>query len=314
MRRIIGRQLLRHFGLDSMPEYSSAVTKAFKDDIIFALENRQMLVLSGEIGAGKSMLFRHVEAEMKQDVTFVYVRNFYKEHVTIANILNAIIYSLSGESEAPRRDLEARSTQAVRLLGMHHSQNNKEICLVIEEAHRLHANTLRALKELREAEFCGRSPLFSVALIGHPGLLEKMKSRREAYWRSHTIQLDESHGWMRLEERERYLKFVFGEAVTKGARTRIASLVNTPLALDFYVEEKMVEARRAGKDVIDDSVVQPTGREMKDAYNLSVSQIAKACNLPTSTVQDAITNDDHRQSPLVKATMERLAVRAAKAS
>lgn len=308
MRRVIERRLLSHFGLAGMPEYHSAVTRQFLDDVKHAVFHNQMLVLSGEVGMGKSMLFRDAVAQSKELVTYVFVRNFFKEKLTIANILNAIIYEL-GNGENPRRDLEARSTQCVRMMGGHKFDTNKSICLVIEEAHRLHANTLRAMKELREAEFRGVSPLFSVVLIGHPALVEKMQSRREASLRSHFVALTERNGWMTLRERIAYLSTVFGGAIEQSTRRRIAAFKFTPLEMDDFVEATMRKARELNKKVIDEQLVQPTNRELREAYGLSLAQIAEEAGLAKSTVHDAINNDQHRDSKAVRTAMEKLQAR-----
>lgn len=304
MRRLIEKRLLKNFGLEDMGFFWSRTMEEFKEEIIFSIKNNQMLAISGEIGAGKSILFNEAVSELKDKTRFVYVQNYFKEHVNISSIINALIYDISNES--PKRDLEARSRQALRIIGKKTVNENQNICLVVEEAHRLHANTLRALKELREAAFAGRSNLFSVVLIGHPELMAKLESRKEAYLRSQTVELNENSGWMNFNERVTYIKKVFGEAIDDTARKRIAALHRFPLEIDFYVESKMREARKAGKKKLDAETIQPSAAEIKEAHGISLKEIADESGLGKTTVHDVLHSATHAKAPEVKAAIERL--------
>jgi type II secretory pathway predicted ATPase ExeA len=310
MRRLIEQRLLRHFGIQKQEIYWSPAMEEFKDEIVFSVENNQMLTLSGAIGSGKSMLLNSATAYLPE-VTFVYVQNYFKEKMTISSIMNALIYDLSDES--PRRDLEARSRQVLRITGKKFVGEGKLICLVIEEAHRLHANTLRALKELREGSFMGKSPLFSVILIGHEELQAKLESRKEAYWRSQIMELNENSGWMTLKERLSYVKHIFGQAITDDARKRIVSICKTPLQIDFYIENKMREARRAGKRQLDGDVIKPTPLEVYEANKGSVSynEIAKEMGVSKSTAFDAVNVPNHNLSDAALKAVSKLTQRKA---
>lgn len=309
MRRLIEKRLLRHFGIKDQGTFYSPVYRDFQEDVKFSVENKQMLCLSGDIGSGKSMLFNSVVADL-EDVQFVYVRNFAKEKLTISSIINAMIYELSNES--PRRDLEARSRQLQRIAGKKAVDEKKQICMVIEEAHRLHANTLRALKELREMDFAGVSPLFSIVVIGHPELVAKLESRKEAHYRSHVVELNEANGWMQLNERKRYIRMVFGKsAIDKTAADRIAALCKVPLEIDHYIEKKMKEARRAGKKVLDAEVIAPSLKELYRAAGISYNEIAKEAGLGKTTVYEAVNNAGHKESDKVQKAIQKLQNRKA---
>jgi type II secretory pathway predicted ATPase ExeA len=274
-----------------------------KGDIVDAIEQNQMLCVAGAVGSGKSILFNTSIAGM-DDVIFVHVRNYFKEKLNIAGIMNALIYDLS--DEATRRDLEARSRQLIKIVGRRHVTDKMKICLVIEESHRIHANTLRALKEIRESSFADITPLFSVILIGHPELVTKLESRKEAYWRSQLLEMNEANGWFTIKQRISYIKRVFGEAITQKARERISILQKSPLAIDFYVEAKMREARKAGKRIIDEEVVQPTTRELKEACENSLKEIAAEIGLGKSTVHNAINDEGHPHAEVVRSAINKI--------
>lgn len=306
MRRMIERRLLNFFGIDKMPLYWSETMEYFSKDIQNAIDDNQMLALVAGVGAGKTILFNNVVmgAERTQ---FVYVSNFNKEKMDIGSIINAVIYDISTES--PRRDLEARSKQVVRLLGKKYVDEKIKVCVIIEEAHRLHGNTLRSLKELRESVFKGVSPLFSVVLIGHPELLVKLESRKEAYWRTQVVELNENSGWMTYKERLNYVEVLFGEAITHEAKERVASLCKLPLEIDFYVENKMKEARKVNKKVLDSEVIKPTTMELKQAYDLSFREIAKEANLSLDTVNSVLRNPGHKRENQVLDAIEKVNAR-----
>jgi len=297
---LINKSLLNYFGIDKLGFYKSKSWIEFRDDIINGVLTNQMVVVPGDVGAGKSVLFQAAVDEMPT-VKFIYVRNFYKERCTISSVLNAIIFDLQnaeGYFENPKKDLEARSRQITRLIGTTVTDTDKpfSVSIVIEEAHRLHKNTLRALKELREAKFAGICPLFSVVLIGHPELSELVRARKEVLWRALAIELDESEGWMILNDRVEFIMKVFGGAVTREAARTIATVCKTPLEIMKYVYDRMKDARKAGYKVIDSDIVKPTLNELFIASNLTYDAIAKEANLAKSTVYAAVNDKSYRDA------------------
>lgn len=305
MINLIQTSTLKHFGLEKTGFHWSQACEDIKLDIQDAITRNQMLVIAGEVGAGKTVIFEKAAENLNQ-TKFIYVRNYYKENCTISSILNATIYDLSDES--PRHDLEARSRQFIKVVGKVSVEEEFNVVLIIEEAHRLHKNTLRALKELREAKYAGRSPLFSVVLIGHPDLMDRVASRREVLWRSQAIELDENN-FMTFDERMLFLRNVFKSAITNDARKTIALLCKQPLHMMKYVSDKMREAKKAGYDQINGDVVQPTTKELVQGYGLSYRQIAKESNLSPATVCDAVNMPAHKHKPAVEAAIKSIVER-----
>ena len=152
----------------------------------------------------------------------------------------------------------------------------------------MHANTLRAIKELREAEFAGISPLFSIVLIGHPQLRTKLEQRKEVFWRSDMLELNESQGWMVYEERLRYLRDVFGPALNDRARERVAMLKKSPLEMEYFVLQKMKEAALAGKTVLDEEAIQTSLLEMKESLGVSLGELAQMTGKGKTTVHEVL--------------------------
>lgn len=269
------RRILEHFGVSHKSIYINAQFKTFSKDIKNAIDSNEMVAIVGSAGAGKTELFKHVKLRLTRDqencsLVFVRVHNKLKEKMTIASVINAIIEGLQS-GEEPRRDLEARSKQVIRLLGEAVVSQHRKVCVFIEEAHRLHASIFRALKELREDDFAGISPLFSVVLLGHAPLKEKINQRKEVCWRSSMLELNESSGWMGYGERVKYLKHVYGNAITPVARERLAALFKVPLSLDYNVEKLMGDAMKAGFNRLSEDSVSLTPAEILNAMNMGLS-------------------------------------------
>jgi len=297
--------LLRHFGIGGMKFFWDETLDEFKKDVVDGIKRNQMLFIIGEKGCGKNVLHeKAAECFAEDEAVFVNVRNYYKERLDISSIINACIYDLSDEN--PKMDLEARSRQFIKIVGQKHVSEKKLVSILINEGHRIHSNTYRALKELREATFCGRGPLFSVIVTGHPELTGKIESRSEVLWRSQMLCLNEEKKYYPIEQRVKYIKTVFGEAITNIAAKRIAAICKAPLEINFYVEKKMTEAKSAGKKVIDEEVIMPSNLELKNALGVSLKQIADEAGIGKTTVSDIVSNPTHPNSNIVKEALERL--------
>lgn len=284
---------LRHFGLTRKGTFNSDITEMYAAEIRAAIEANQMVAVAAPFGQGKTELVRTVLRTLAASGTpldIVEVHDPLRERQTVAVVMNAVIFEL-GDSN-PRRDAEARARQFVRLVGQRVVSEKRRVCIVIENAHRLHPNTLMAIKDIRERAFAGVSPLFSVVLVGQPPLVDRLERYHEVLYRTTVVQLDPAAGWMSTEERVGYLDAVYGDALTPGARARIALLAQGPLALDFTVEEAMRRARRMGYDRLDDRTVMPSVHELYEASQLTQGQAEKLTGIPKSTISDILRQGD----------------------
>jgi type II secretory pathway predicted ATPase ExeA len=295
--------LLKHFGLPpTLPTYVSAQHQMYQAELESAIDNNQLAAVIADRGAGKSTLARMAQAgcraRSRTKYSFVYVRNPDLEKLRMGHLMSEAAIQIAQES--PKRDLTMRTDQFLRIVGSEMA-NDRRVTFVIEEAHNLTPAFLMDLKGLRERGFGIRfpeGPLFGVLLVGHPPLLEKLQRKEEVYWRTLTLELKESDGWMTLPERDAYLQFRFGDAIEEKTRTRLAKMHTVPLALDFGVATAMREAMLAGYDRVDERTVRLSIDERMALHGLSFPDLAKlagvsqasAHNVKTGTASPDITD------------------------
>lgn len=287
MENIIKKRTLKQFGVEEKGVYRGQLHKMFEGDIKDAIDENKLIAVIGQFGSGKSTLFDFVEQELagKDRYQFVHVQNTNKEKLTINNITDAILFDVSREQ--PNRSMEARSRQVQRVVGDLYVNQGKRVCVVIENAHRLHPNTLMAVKDIREKKWLGHSPLFSVALVGQTDLRRKLARWEEVLWRCLVLDLEKSE-WMNFAERVSYLETVYGRAIEPIARDRIAMKTKGPLEIEFLLSEKMDEAARAGKEQIDSEVISMTPSERVQALGISYQQLADKAGVAKSTAHDVV--------------------------
>jgi type II secretory pathway predicted ATPase ExeA/DNA-binding XRE family transcriptional regulator len=278
--------LFRHFDLDPSAIYWGAVHDRFAARIQNAVDSRQMLGVVGPFGSGKSVLVREALHDHLPADQIIYVQNFDRESLTIGHIVSQIIRDLGG-SESPRRDMNARCIQLGRIVGEHAVVQGKDIAVVIENSHRIHANTLLALKDAREsATYKGYNELFSCVLVGQEPLAAKLDRFGEVKYRSRQLTLSPSAGWMSHEERMRYLDAIYGDVIEPEVAVRLAALYETPLELDYHIEEKLKMMRDAGLDQMTEAVIDFSIREQREALGISLRDLEKRTGVPKSTISD----------------------------
>lgn len=304
--------ILKHFGLNDTGQHDSISCQNVRKQLELGIRDHKMQNLIAPFGAGKTYLFRQLKRNIHNDVKFVHVKAFDDKWIRIGSILTAIITDLAPK-EGVRRDIETRSRQVINILGEHVVDQQNRICLVIEDCHRLHVNTLNSLKLMREEDYAGFSPLFGIVMIGWPEFLAKLSNRKDILWRMQTIKLNPDSGWFTMPERVKYLDNVFGHAIEADTRKRIAMMHETPEGLNNYVATIMRKAYNAGYSRIDELVVQPSLKERYETIKkrnpdrISYSKLGKIAGVGKSTVSLAIESEpDTPATQKVSSAMDEL--------
>lgn len=190
-------QTRKHFGLFRNPftdEVNSSADVFLSPDIRYVREamyqtavHGGMMAVSGESGAGKTLLLRDLEDRIAADnlpITLIrpYVLamedNDQKgKTLKATDIANAIMTAVV-PLEKIKRDSHARFAQLHRALKDSHAAGYRH-CLVIDEAHSLPVPTLKHLKRFFELEI-GFKKLLSIILLGQPELRIRLSERDQA--------------------------------------------------------------------------------------------------------------------------------------
>jgi len=138
-----------------------------------AARNGGMCAITGECGAGKSVIRRKLvhDLQLEGDVRIIFPQTIDKQYLTSNQILEAIVNDLSPGAKV-RRTNEAKARQ-VRDLLLSSAQAGMSHVLILEEAHDLSVPTMKQLKRLWEIED-GYRKVLGIVLIGQPELQARL--------------------------------------------------------------------------------------------------------------------------------------------
>lgn len=178
--------------------------------LTMAIESHAMISIVGERGVGKS---RAVKAALRKiGATVVMVQKLDKAAVKIADVERALIFDLS--QQLPKANGEVRARQIRPVIG--EAIKKRKVVLVIEEAQRLHASTLRSLKTLREIDWWGERELFTIVLIAQSDPMAR-PGVSEVALRSDMVRMK----GLSSEEAAGYIKATVGKHFEEDAMTAL---------------------------------------------------------------------------------------------
>lgn len=223
----------------------------------------------GEVGSGKSIMRKAVVQELiNEQIKVIYPIIVDKSRITPASLIDAIVMDIS--EEAPKRSLEAKTRQALRLLKNRATSGLKQ-CLIIEEAHLLSVKALKSLKQIAELEN-GFERLVGIILIGQPELKYLLDETQKPEMREviRRITCAEISGIG--ADLPRYLSHKFGRMNKK--------------ADEIFSGEAM----EAMKSRLQDR--SSRGKTVSKAYPLSINNLAaRAMNLAADMGEKIVTDD-----------------------
>lgn len=260
-------EVLAEFGYSKDPfkgfRMETADSLRLKRLLKMAIESKAMVSVVASWGFGKTsaleIAFREIDAHMVRLITPD------KERVVVSDIEKALILGLSNES--CKRTKEVRARQIRRILG--EASREKPIVLILEEAHRMHGQTLRALKTFREMEWMGQSPLFTVVMIGQYDPMRK-KYVDEVRLRSDTVFMK---GLTDSEVRE-YTRNTVGKSFEPDAIEAVSRLTGTRNYLDLQeiILALMSKALELGQKTV-------SALEVFDVYGGGFKEVMKRVNI-----------------------------------
>jgi len=238
----------------------------------------------GEVGVGKSTAVYNAMGTIEEaGVHVIWISQPEKELLRVGGIMAVIIRHFG---EDPRRYIESRTEQLRRILGIK-TQEDKPICLMIDEAHALGRETLRALKRVLELGFGRRMGLLSIILVAQPELYEKLRTVPEINLRTRKIEMPRFTDG----EAENYCEWVAGwegvkiepAAIKIICRKlhnplRIASIISQLAEICESVGEKKITAEMC-KEIWTKNI-----RTQMDQYGITHKELADAAGYSRSAV------------------------------
>src|SRR5258708_13066063 len=158
------------FGRDLAPSalFRSAAHSEAVARLTWLIEERGLGILTGEVGAGKTVAARATVASLEPSQYQV----VYAANPTIGGrgLLSLLVAALGGHPHAHRAILVP---QAAEVLATAVAERGRRVVLLIDEAHLLTHEQLEDLRMLTSAEMDSRSPV-AVVLIGQPTLRRRL--------------------------------------------------------------------------------------------------------------------------------------------
>jgi type II secretory pathway predicted ATPase ExeA len=171
-------RLRAHWGFTRMPFTKDlapsmlAATSAHQEAvarIIWCVDEAALGVITGEVGAGKTVAARAAIAGLDSSRhTIIYIGN---PAVGARGLYAAIITALGG---TPRFHKAALIPQAQGALAAENDERGKRVVVLVDEAHLLDVDQLEELRLLTNADMDSRSA-FACLLIGQPTLRRRIK-------------------------------------------------------------------------------------------------------------------------------------------
>ncbi len=208
-----------------------------------AVEAQLMVWIVGARGSGKS---HAVRGALPPGCRVIEPLRLERERLRIGDVERAIVRECS--DEPVRQSAEARSHQVRRILGA--GARGRRHVLLIDDAHVLHAATLKALKRLRELAWRHvPAPLLGVILVGQA---DRGASLPEVGLRSDTMSMEG------LDEAEAAdgLRAALGESIEDDAVSLLAAQARWWLDMMRLADDAIVAAAARGSSRVTAAAVR----------------------------------------------------------
>jgi type II secretory pathway predicted ATPase ExeA len=222
-------------------------------DLKTAIYDGDLIVLSGIVGCGKTTLLWRLQEELRQEKKVHVTESlaFDVPRVSLATLKLAIFYDLAMGKDG---DLTMKPEKSERRLLDLIRQRERPVALFVDDAHDLHAQTLRGLKQFME-KVAKRGNRLSVVLAGHPKLRNELVNRstlEEIAARTTVFELEGIKG-----HQQHYLAWLLkqcmkpqikpGDILVDEASTLLTERLISPLQINHYLTRALEQAYRFGE-------------------------------------------------------------------
>ena len=257
-------EVMEHFGLSKPFEkvgyFEAEYYRQLVIDIRNAILQGRLIVLSGVIGSGKTVLLRQLEIEMKREGKITVSRSMTveKSRIALGTLIAALYYDLAtGKNVRVPNHVEQRERELCELV----KKNKRPVALFVDEAHDLHGQTLIGLKRLMELVEHVGVPI-SVVLAGHPKLRNDLRrpTMEEIGYRAEIFTLEGNTG-----SRRAYLDWLLRTCADgkvepdailhPDAMNLLAEKLRTPLQIQQHLSRAFEAAYQAGENPVTVEIV-----------------------------------------------------------
>lgn len=220
------------------------------DQVEDAILNHGFIAVTGEIGAGKSVLKHRVMARVEENeetMRLVWPEFLDMEEVKVGSIVSLILREFD---QTPRLDKLQRAKQLKELLANLHKQEIS-VALAFDEAHRLSDRVLSALKnfwEMGKIRQGGYNRYLGIILFGQPQLEGRLRDFKftEIAQRLEILRMP-ALAKKATDYISHRVRIVGGDTASLFEADALADLVkqgSTPLALGNVINTALMEAYR----------------------------------------------------------------------
>jgi len=254
------------FGRDLPPSalFRSAAHSEAVARLTWLIEERGLGILTGEVGAGKTVAARATVASLEPSQYQV----VYCANPTIGGrgLLSLLVAALGAQPHAHRAILVP---QAAEVLATAVAERGRRVVLIVDEAHLLSIDQLEDLRMLTSADMDSRSPV-AVVLIGQPTLRRRLHQGAFAAVDQRVIMRVHLDG-MDLHQTSDYLRHHLALAGRKDTLFSDDALIvihqaarGLPRAVNNLALQSLVATFAANKSIVDQSAAKMAVVEVVD--------------------------------------------------
>src|SRR5216683_269053 len=258
--------VMEHFGfvksLHPVAYDDSAYHQHVFTDLQAAIHEGGIVAFTGMVGSGKTVLLARMQHHLREGGQIQGCESlvFDVQRVTLSTLKLALYYDLATEKDG---DITGKPEKSERALMKVMQRYQKPICLFIDDAHDLHGQTLRALKQMIE-KTGRRGSRLTLVLAGHPRLKHDLRrpAGEETGARTTVLEFEGIQGQQR-----RYITWLLeqsapavdaGEILTAEALELLAKRLTTPLQIEHYLTRILEQAYRFGEKPVTPAIVEQT--------------------------------------------------------
>ena len=250
--------------------YETAHHRQITTDIRNSIYAGRLIAVTGIVGSGKTVLRQRLQAELVKEGRVIVAESLSvdKDRATLHSLISALFYDLSKEKDLK---IPTQGERRERDLQQLFRKGRKTVVLFVDEAHDLHAKTLRGLKRLREVIEADNGTL-SIVLFGHPKLMNDLRrpTMEEIGNRSAKFAF-EGIGDNRRDYIDWLLKACAkddiepADMIEQAAADLLAKKLRTPLQIDQYLTRAFEESFKSGeKPVTADAIEAVLSPQLDD--------------------------------------------------